>query len=188
MRCFVAIELSDAIRRSLSAMQRRHAALDRVIRWTRPEQIHLTLKFLGEVRETDMPAVCETMAAMAARFAPIEFAVRRAGCFPPGGSARIFWAGLDEPTGRLGRLRDALEAAYADMGFPRENRAFKPHLTIGRVRDPRGSREIRAAVAAEAGFEGGRQTASEIVLFESILAPQGATYVALARASLTGSE
>jgi 2'-5' RNA ligase len=169
-------------------MQSRHAALDRAVRWTRPEQIHLTLKFLGEVPDPDVPAVCDAMVAVAGRFGPVEFAVRKAGCFPPGGSARIFWAGLDEPTGRLARLRDACEDAFTDMGYPREDRAFKPHLTVGRVKDPRSSRQVRNTAAAEAAFDAGRQTADEIVLFQSILAPQGATYVALSRASLAGSE
>lgn len=187
MRCFVAIELSDEIRRQLHALQRRHAALDRAVRWARPEQIHLTLKFLGEVADAMLPRVCAVVQSVAAAHAPFEFGVKDAGCFPTGGAPRVFWAGVEEPSGDLARLRDACEAAFVPLGFPKEDRAFSPHLTLARVKDFRAGRSIRDAAGREAGFRAGRQRAAEIVLFESVLALAGATYIPLARAPLLGT-
>jgi 2'-5' RNA ligase len=187
MRCFVAVELSDEIRRQLGALQRRHAALDRAVRWTPPEQIHLTLKFLGDVPDSLLPQVCAAMESAAESQSPVEFEVKGAGCFPPGGAPRVFWAGVEEPSGALARLRDACEAAFVPLGYPRENRAFSPHLTLARVKDFRAGRSIRDAAAREAGFRAGRQRAGEIILFESVLAPAGATYRPLARAPLGGA-
>lgn len=184
MRCFVAIELSDEIRRQLGAIQRKHASLGRAVRWVKPEQIHLTLKFLGEIPEADVPGACEIVRAVAAGHAPVEFSVGGAGCFPPGGSARVLWVGLDEPTGALGRLRDAFEEAFEALGVARERRAFSPHLTLARVNDSRASAAVRDIARGEAGFSAGRQRAGEVVLFQSILAQSGATYVPLARAPL----
>ncbi|MBN1489061.1 MAG: RNA 2',3'-cyclic phosphodiesterase [Phycisphaerae bacterium] len=184
MRCFVAIELSDGIQQRLSGLQQRQSSLDRAIRWALPEQIHLTLKFLGEVPDATVPALCATMADVASQHAPLTLAVRGAGCFPPSGAPRIFWAGIEESSGMLARLRDACEAAFETHGFAREKRKFMPHLTIGRVKDPRAAAKVRAAAGAEADFDAGEQAVREIILFESTLLPQGARYSAVARATL----
>lgn len=184
MRCFIAIELTDDIKKQLLALQRRHAALDRALRWTTPEQMHLTLKFLGEVPDADLSTTCEAITAVAAKYSPITFSVREVGCFPPGGAVRIFWVGIEEPTGTLGRLRNACEDAFAGLGFARERRSYTPHLTLARVKDPEGSLQIREATRKEAGFDAGRQRAEEIILFQSILSPQGSKYIPLARAPL----
>jgi 2'-5' RNA ligase len=184
MRCFVAIELADEIKKELLALQGRNAALDRAVRWVSPEQMHLTLKFLGEVPDANLPAVCEAMASVASKYSPITFAVRGVGCFPPGGAVRIFWVGVEEPTGTLGRLRNACEDAFASLGFAPERRSYTPHLTLGRVKDPESSLQIREAARREGGFDAGRQRAEQIMLFQSILSPQGSTYVPLARAQL----
>lgn len=184
MRCFIAIELADEIKKQLVALERRNAPLDGSVRWMPSEQMHLTLKFLGEVPDANLPATCEAMTAVAAKYSPVNFSVRGAGCFPPGGAVRIFWVGIEEPTGTLGRLRNACEDAFASLGFARERRSYNPHLTLARVKDPTNSLQIREAARKEANFDAGRQRADEIVLFQSILSPQGSTYVPLARASL----
>lgn len=188
MRCFVAIELPDDALRRITALQRRHATLDRAVRWSRPEQMHLTLKFLGEVPDADVPRVCEAVATATAKHSPFPLAVRGCGCFPPGGSARILWVGIDEPTGALARLQTGCEQALADLGYPPEGRAFTAHVTVARVRDPRASREVRAAATAEAAFDAGEPSVREVVVFESRLAPAGAQYVAVARASLAAPQ
>jgi len=184
MRCFIAIELPEEVRNQLLTLQRRQAALDRGIRWTQPEQMHLTLKFLGEVPDAEVLRTGEAMAAVATKFSPITLAVRGVGCFPPGGAVRILWVGIDDPTGVLGRLRNACEEAFASLGFARERRGYTPHLTLGRVRDPGFSVQIREAVRKEAGFDAGRVRAEEVVLFQSILSPAGSTYIPLSRARL----
>lgn len=184
MRLFAAIELEAGIKQGLLRLQRELRIAPTAVRWLTAEQMHLTLKFLGDVPDADVPVVCEALREVAGRTPAFEIEVAGLGCFPPGGSARIVWAGLNEPTGVLALCRERCEAAFADLGFHRENRGFTPHLTIGRVKEPRDSHEIRAAVAHHAHFRGGRQDVTEIVMFESFLKREGAEYAAVARCDL----
>ena len=184
MRCFVAVELSEEIKGRLVELQRRCALLDRSVRWTGPEQMHLTLKFLGEVSDADIASVAETMSSVAARQSPITFLVRGVGCFPPGGAVRIFWVGVEESSGTLARLQAYCEESFARLGFARERRSYTPHLTIGRIKDASHSLHIRDVARRELSFEAGRQRVDELVLFQSVLSDAGAMYVPLARAAL----
>ena len=187
MRCFVAIELPKEVRDGLAGLQERLHSLGRAVRWTRVEQIHLTLKFLGEVPDEKVPAVCDAATAVAARYGPLDLEVAGTGCFPPSGPARIVWAGIANPPPALIDCQQACEQAYAELGFKPEKRKYHPHLTVGRVRDTRDTRDIRAAVEGEAAFSAGGFVAQELVLFQSILRPTGATYIVIARAPLSGS-
>lgn len=186
MRCFLAIELPKQIRSRLATLQDRLRLQTRGVRWTPTEQIHLTLKFLGEVPDGEVAAVCQRAAAVAARFQPLDLEVRGAGCFPPGGAVRIVWAGLADPSKALPDCQQACEDACAELGFKPENRAFQPHLTIGRVRNATDSRRIREVVAGEASFAAGRFTAAELVCFQSVLRPTGPTYTILSQAPFGG--
>lgn len=187
MRCFLAIELSAEIHRRLAGLQERLGSLGRAVRWTRTDQIHLTLKFLGEVADDRVPSVCDAAAAVADRYEPFELEVGETGCFPAAGAARIVWVGVVNPPPALIDCQQACEKAYAKLGFKPENRKYIPHLTIGRVRDPRASREIRAAVEAEASFSAGSLLARELVMFQSVLSPKGPTYTVISRAPLGGA-
>ena len=187
MRCFVAIELPKEVRDGLAGLQERLHSLGRAVRWTRVEQIHLTLKFLGEVPDEKVPAVCDAATAVAARYEPFDLEVGKTGCFPPSGPARIVWAGIANAPPALIDCQEACEQAYAELGFKPEKRTYHPHLTVGRVRDTRDSRDIRAAVEGEAAFSAGSFVAQELVLFQSILRPTGATHIVIARAPLGGS-
>lgn len=187
MRCFVAIELPAAIREKLAEFQRRLAPLDSQVRWTRPENIHLTLKFLGEVADGQIGEVCSTAIAVASRLPPIAVEVAGCGCFPPRGAARVIWAGVVGASPELAACQRACGDAFAELGFPPEERAFRPHLTIGRARDPRGSREARTALDRVSSIAAGTFTATEMVVFQSVLSGSGSTYAALARAKFLSS-
>jgi 2'-5' RNA ligase len=187
MRCFVAIELPDAVRGRLADLQARLHDLDRAVRWTRPEQIHITLKFLGDVPDANVPEVCASVARTAAKIPPIPLAVRSVGVFPPRGPARIVWAGIDGPPAGLVTCHRDCEQALADLGFAPEARPFKPHLTLGRARDPRGARDVPNALRPFADFTAGSFTALQLVVFQSVLGRAGPTYTALARANFAGT-
>lgn len=186
MRCFVAIELPDSIRSRLADLQTQLQTLGRAVRWTRPEHIHLTLKFLGEIADTRVPEVCAAVQAVASTLSPIHLSVRGAGCFPPSGPARILWAGVQGPPAELVACHQTCERALAQLGFAPENRAFRPHLTIARSRDRTGARGVRQIVEQFGDHELGTFTASELVVFQSVLGRSGPTYTALARAELNG--
>ncbi len=184
MRCFIAVELSESIRRAIGALQQRHAGVGTGVRWVHPEQIHLTLKFLGEAPEGDVAAIAAAIGEVAAKASPFAFGVRSAGCFPPHGSAKVFWVGVDEPTGALARLAAGIDGACAGLGYAPEQRAYTPHLTVARVKDFRAGHGVRDACRAEAGFDAGTQAVREVVLFQSILGGDRPKYVPMARVPL----
>ncbi len=187
MRCFVAIELPEQVKRSLARLQEEFAHLGRAVRWVRPEAMHLTLKFLGEVPDNRLTAICQAVTNAASVCEPFEFAVRSAGCFPPRGGVRVVWAGVDEPTGLLADCQQRCEEAFAELGFDKESRPYVPHLTLGRVKDVRRTGNLREGVADRADFEAGIVSVEQLVLFESRLSPQGAQYTPLHHATLSPS-
>ena len=186
MRCFLAIELPEAVRDQLARLQERLGSQVHGVRWTRTDHVHLTVKFLGEVPDRDIPGVCDTATTVAARYEPFELEVGGAGCFPPRGSARIVWVGIPDPPQAFIDCQRACEAGYAELGFKAERRPYHPHLTIGRVKDPRASRDIRLVVENEQRFEAGRFPGEELVLFQSVLERSGPIHTVISRSPFAG--
>jgi RNA 2',3'-cyclic 3'-phosphodiesterase len=187
-RLFVALEPPDLVRRRLAAMQ---AELQRAvgrsaqdIRWVAPEGVHLTLQFLGAVPEERLAAVKDAVAGAAETARPLHLEVRGTGAFPTARRARVVWAGVGGDVAPLAELVAELGRRLAPLGFAPEERAFSPHLTLGRARDPHGAPGMAAALAQPATAPAAPWRATEIVLFESHLSPKGARYEALARAAL----
>lgn len=156
------------------------------VRWVATENLHLTVKFLGDVDDRVLADVCAAAEQAAAQVEPFEFVVAGLSAVPPQGLLRMIWAGVTEPSGRLQRLNELLEAAYAEMGFRVENRAFRPHLTLGRVKGSGGNDRIRAAAAEYAQSDFGTQGADRLIVFSSELGPGGPAYTPLAEAPLGG--
>lgn len=184
MRCFVAIELPSHVREQLAELQARLQQMDRFVRWVQPGQLHLTLKFLGEVPDPQVPKVCAAVAKTAARLEPIPFEISGVGCFPPHGPARIVWAGVKGPPAELVACHTACERILADLGYPPEDRDFHPHLTIGRSREQRGAREIRNMLNGVIGFRCEPFIAEELTVFQSVLDRNGPTYIPISHARL----
>lgn len=182
MRCFLAIELPTDVRKQLSLLQEQLAELDHTVRWTRPELIHATVKFLGEVPDAQVPEVCRVAVEIAGPLACPRIVVRGTGCFPPSGPARIVWAGIEGPPPELVACHAACEKAFAELGYPPEERAFRPHLTLGRSRDPRGARQAREAVRKMSNFACEPFIAGQLVVFQSVLDKSGPTYTPLVAA------
>jgi 2'-5' RNA ligase len=184
VRLFAAIEIDPAICERLVRVQKELRGFDRAIRWLTPDQMHLTIKFLGEVPDGDVPVVCDALKSIAEETPAFDLEVHGLGCFPERGGVRIVWAGLREPTGALVECREHCETLFAELGFKQEHRGFAPHLTIGRVKEARSSEEIRLAVERHADYAGGAQGVDEIVLFESVLKREGAQYAPVCRCEL----
>ncbi|HVF42197.1 MAG TPA: RNA 2',3'-cyclic phosphodiesterase, partial [Pyrinomonadaceae bacterium] len=142
LRVFCAVELPDGLRSRVAERARRLRAefLDARASWEKPEKLHLTLKFLGDVEPARVEALSGAAARAAAGVEPFELIIDAPGAFPPRGQPRVLWLGVVDASERLGLMRSALETECAAAGFPRESRAFKPHLTLARVRSPRGAR------------------------------------------------
>src|SRR4051812_26066668 len=137
MRLFVAIELPDDVRAALAAVQDRlRRAIPDGVSWVKPANLHMTMKFLGEVPDERLPAVVEALRAVTAR-GELRLATGRAAVMPPRGPARVLVADVDGEVEALKLLAAAIDDACAKIGFERERRPFRPPLTLGRLRPPR---------------------------------------------------
>ncbi len=177
MRTFIAIELDDAIRSALEAVRQRTGLSGRSIRWVRPASIHLTLKFLGDIDPRSIPDVTACMRHASRGVEPFIFRVEGLGCFPDARRPRVFWAGVDEPSGILSSLQSRLEEELQGSGFRKEARAFRPHLTLARFK---GRVEGASSQVLTGRDLFGEQEAAGIILFQSELRPSGAVYTPLA--------
>jgi len=183
-RTFVAIELSAAVRAGFEELQRTLRRAGGDVRWVKPERAHLTLKFLGEATPEQIEGMGAALDEVGAATAPFEVAFRGLGVFPNERRPRVLWVGIAEGRERLEPLARAIDEQAAALGFERERRRFSAHITLGRVRSPAGWERLSAAVEANGGFDAGRLHADEVRLIQSILSPEGPTYVPLHCAAL----
>ncbi len=188
-RLFLAINLPREIKDKLAHLQQELAHTRAQVRWVRPEGIHLTLKFFGEVPEE----MIDTLARLAQETVvqkacgSLRFRVKGLGTFPSLRRPRVIWVGLEGDLSKLLSLQQALEEAFAKLGFVPEDRPFVPHLTLGRVKSGKGLDQLVSIIkryqaepfALPEEFE-----VSEIILYQSILKPSGAVYTPLRRIPL----
>ena len=176
IRSFIAIELSEVIRTQLKGLQDNLKTCRFKVRWVRPENIHLTLKFLGNIDETDIEKVRGTLTSRVDRFTPLSLSVKGVGVFPGIRRPRIIWSGMGGQLSALAALQKALAEDLAAIGFQQEKRAFKAHLTLGRVKGAIDALKLRDAIQAFDDFESEIFTADKIFLFKSDLKPGGPIY------------
>ncbi len=179
MRLFIAIDPSAEQKENVQALQRRLASLLDGVRWVRPEGLHLTLKFLGEQKESAVPSIITAVKQAAASTAPFNMRLGRTGVFPSPRRARIIWTGLLEGAADVKTLAASLEEALAMKGFPAENRPFKAHLTLGRARLPLPVGTVERLLSAESSFSTKPVPVRSLRLYESTLTPGGAIYRSL---------
>lgn len=186
MRCFVALELPEAVRAALAeaAARLRRAAPRADVRWVPPASLHLTVRFLGEVSEALLADVIRTLRPVAAATDPIPLGLAGLGVFPGPARPRVVWAGVETGRAAVGRLAGAVEEAVRPLGFPAEVRPFAGHVTLARVRSPRGIDRLLHAMESLAGARFGGWTAADLVVFRSHLGRDGARYEALVRLPL----
>lgn len=180
LRVFFALELpSEARERAAKAAQALRAGVPRGVRWVPPENLHLTLKFLGDVDAAQVPRLLGRAEAKLWPVPPFEVELAGLGALPSARSARVLWLGVRKGNREMARIARKLDAAAASIGVERERRPFQAHLTLGRLRPP-------AHVALER-LEAPRGIAfgvEEVILYESRLSPDGARYIPLARLPL----
>lgn len=180
LRAFLAVDLPlEARSRVAEAMERLQSTAPKSVRWLALEGVHLTLKFLGEIREDDVPRLVERAQAKLAPEKPFEVALAGYGAYPNARESRMLWLGVSQGAGTLAKIARKLDSAARAIGAPREHRPFEAHLTIGRFREPTRVELERATPPDSVAW-----TVREVVLFESRLSPGGARYVPLARLPL----
>lgn len=180
MRLFVAADLPEDLRRRLAAIQADLRDIALPVRWVRPEGIHLTFKFLGQVQGGRLAEIERVLEGAGRGLASFRLQADGIGVFPERGNPRVLWVGVGGDLEAASRLRDAIERALGGIGFPPEDRDFRPHLTLGRVRG-RAKGEWRPVLERAAREAAGGFEVQDYVLFESRHDRSGAVYLPLRR-------
>ncbi len=184
IRTFIAIELNDQIKQIIRRFQDHLKPLGCDISWVKPENAHLTLKFLGDVKVKLIPSVTEALEGLSRDLRSFEMTLTQPGVFPDFRHPRVVWIGLDNPGGKLGQLAEAVETALGNIGFKKERRDFQTHITVGRVRTLKNVTQLCEGLRQFAVPSGSRQSVSRIVLFKSTLTSQGSIYEPLSQIEL----
>jgi 2'-5' RNA ligase len=185
IRTFAAIELSqpvcERVRRYIE--QLKSAVSECNASWSRVENIHLTVKFFGDIEQTKVERISTAASRTVNTSRPFEIRVTGTGSFPSLSQPRVLWIGIEDPKQQLANLQSRFEDECAAEGFAKEERAFRPHLTIARIRKPEGARRL-AEVNKELGFEPMPLVVNELVMFRSELSSQGSKYSILSQHNL----
>lgn len=184
VRCFAALPIPVASREVLGRALKPFRDVGWPVRWVRPEGVHVTLKFFGEVPRERADAIAESLEFAVAGIGPLALSLSGFGAFPGPDRVRVLWAAVEAPTA-LELLQDRIETRSEELGFAGEGIIFRPHVTIGRVREgervPRGESDRLFATPFSAPF-----TADRVMLYESTMREGGAEYTALHTAVLRG--
>jgi RNA 2',3'-cyclic 3'-phosphodiesterase len=184
-RVFLAIHLPAQIRSRAAAQSERLRELvpDASASWTREDNMHLTIKFIGEVPADAIEKLSSAASNTVNGISSFDIVVGGAGSFPKKGPPKVIWIGIDDPSGNLHELHKRLDEECAIRGFQKERRAFQPHLTIARLRKPHSARTL-ASAHEEMGFEPVNVNVSELLLIRSELSSKGSKYTVLSSHSL----
>lgn len=184
MRLFVAVDLAPAVlHRVEQLIAERNASAPRA-RWQRTEQLHVTLCFLGEVPESELPRVAERVRAAALRHAPFALELTSAGCFPDAARPRVLWLGVGGDSAALAALEADLRQSLSGFVSAPETRDYHPHLTLARSSQRGGDRQLAECIASLERAELGTSAIADIVLYSSHSSPAGVRYTAELRAPL----
>jgi len=151
--------------------------------WSRDANLHLTLKFLGEIPQTSVPDISTAASRAVAGIAPFSIRLEQTGAFPKQGQPRVLWVATNDSSGKLSELHARLEDELATAGFARDDRPFHPHLTVARLRQPRHARTL-AAAHKELEFEPAEIAVSELLVIRSELSSEGSQYTVVSRHAL----
>ena len=184
VRTFIAAEVSAEVRAGVHRLIDELSQSGATVKWVDEEDIHLTIKFLGEVEYVVLNDVCRAVAAAIQDFEPFSVTCASVGAFPSLARPRTLWLGIDSEQEILTTISAAVEDAMADLGFRRESRPFHPHLTIGRVRDGRQLGDFPTILESGDFSVSGSFTVDELVIFSSELTAGGPIYTPMGRAAL----
>ncbi len=175
-RAFIAVDLPESVHSFLSQAQEALKLYGFRVKWVRPQNIHLTLKFLGNTDGADIDKIVAAMALATKDCAVVSLAAKGIGVFPDIRRPRVIWAGLSGQLEILQDIQQTLDGHLADLGFPKETRGFKAHLTLGRVKGKIACDRLKAAIVKLKGIESKSFVVNRIILFKSELRPSGAVY------------
>ena len=185
IRSFIAIDIPEPIRQKLDDLitELRQNRAD--VKWVKSKGIRLTLKFLGNVEEDLIPKIKKVIQHVVEDFTPFTISIERTGTFPHDRRPRVLWVGVQKGSETLIHLASDLGSQLAALGFEREKRAYSPHLTLGRVRSPKGIDVVIDRLHSTV-FQGDDFLCEDILLMKSELRPEGAVYTVLEKIKLQG--
>lgn len=174
IRAFIAVDLSDEARAVLADVSETLAreAPEGAVKWVQPQRMHLTLRFLGNTPRDELDQLAVALDVVALQHAPFRLNLGALGCFPNERRPRVIWVGVEGHVGRAEALHASIEETLEPLGWERDEKAFRPHLTLGRVKE----RGAAVALPWGKGVAPAAIDVSEIVLFESQLQPGGPRY------------
>ena len=178
MRCFIAIDIPPEVKENVGRLINDLRPYSTGVRWVRPEGIHITLRFLGEVKDKLLPELHTSIRAALEGIGPFQIHLKGTGVFPDYRRPRVLWIGIEESSG-LSAIHEKTEDALVRLGFQRETRPFNPHLTAGRIKSLREIRDLMREWRGHKDDEFGKIDVSEIHLMKSTLKPTGAEYESL---------
>lgn len=184
IRTFIAVDLPDSARHAIRIYQEPLKQANADVKWVRPESMHLTLKFLGDVPVDQQDAILQAMGETVRSCNPFSTVLAGAGAFPDLNHPRVFWIGIGHGAQELTELSIRLNEALIPLGFEADKRPYKAHLTLGRVRSMRSIRSVTEQLSES--FESESFLVNEVMFFKSDLNPAGAVYTVLGRAKMEG--
>jgi len=180
IRAFLAIDPPQEIYNKIIKIQEHlKKSIRGDIRWVRPEGIHLTLKFFGYIYDSDIANISNVVKDNVVNMKPLSLNVRSLGAFPSVNRPRVLWLGIDGDTDAVVNLQMEIDAALEGYGFTKENRPFKPHLTLARIKEPKELIGLAEAIKKNDNYVAGSFSVSGLTLFKSDLKPTGAVYTKL---------
>ncbi len=187
IRTFCAIDIDPTARKGLTEVRRGIDAGGAKIRWVARENLHVTMNFLGDVEEDALKEVCQAVQRGARKVPPFDFSIRGLVLIPPAGRRlRMIWAAVRDPEGQMAKLYGKLSDELEGLGFRRETRPFRPHITLARIKHSRDVSVIRDSAASFAETEFGRQHAEAVTVYSSRLSAGGPQYTPMDHAPLGG--
>jgi len=184
VRTFIGIALNDEVRKNLVSLQQELSGAGSKVKWVEEENLHLTMKFLGDVDMTLTAEIGQILQDSVAEVKPFTFTVCGAGAFPNPASARIVWVGTTGPVETLTKIFNYLNENLTQFGVARENRRYVPHITVGRVKSASKGRELAELINKNSEKVFGDVDASEILLMMSELSSSGPKYTVLSAARM----
>ena len=181
IRTFIAVKLPDHVIKRLSECQQDLKKLGMRIKWTRPENIHLTLKFLGDIFPDDVGPVCQAIESSVRGFSPITLCAKGAGVFPGRRRPRILWTGISGKTDLLEKLHQAIDVGLSNLGFAKDERRFTGHLTLGRFKKNPDSELLIDVMKTYADMVSDEFLVDTVSVCQSDLKPSGPVYTNLSR-------
>jgi RNA 2',3'-cyclic 3'-phosphodiesterase len=188
IRTFIAVDIGDAIRERIVSLQETLGRNSSGVKWVEKENLHVTLHFLGEVGELDIVKICRVAKEQLEDMVPFTMNISGLGCFPTPRRPKILWVGVEEGSEQLTQIHSVLEQPLFDLGcYRREERAFHPHITLGRLNQEDRQETWSQAITKYQDWQGGEVKVKEVLIVGSELRREGPLYTIMGRAKLNGS-